>query len=308
MNLFVTFVIITFIGQICSQVLPCFEQGSTWSAQGQLEVIVEVESDISCYSLCKAREECLGFTWYGSSTESKINNVCVLFHTLEDSEDCQQCISGVKDRCTCSQPKECVTFENNFLGAVSANSENGCLTACRNLEGCNFYTWYSPENNFIKNECFLFSKCSQTTDCPQGCYTGSKDCLIEPCMEGNYFVLKEADRKHSYLNLSAQFCDLYDHPHTSPDWKGMNWYRFVEPAGTQMPEFAVEAHHCGTDAAGWFNGTHPEVLGQVVDGKACFSWNGKECWGQKDIQLLNCGEFYLYHLDEVGVLWRYCAI
>ena len=46
MNLFVTFVIITFIGGTCSQVLPCFEQGSTWSAQGQLEVIVEVESDI----------------------------------------------------------------------------------------------------------------------------------------------------------------------------------------------------------------------------------------------------------------------
>ena len=35
-------------------------------------------------------------------------------------------------------------------------------------------------------------------------------------------------------------------------------------AGTQMPEHEIDFDHCGTNAAGWLNGIHPEAVGKVI--------------------------------------------
>ena len=74
-----------------------------------------------------------------------------------------------------------------------------------------------------------------------------------------------------------------------------NLYRINGPAGTQLSEEIVEIYHCGTSATGWLNGTHPTVFNEIVDRNVCFhSINGDPCLYQSAVQILNCGEFYLY--------------
>ena len=46
------------------------------------------------------------------------------------------------------------------------------------------------------------------------------------------------------------------HPDASPDWKGTNWYRFVPPAGTKLPDRppATSMGGCDTTYQGWIQG------------------------------------------------------
>ena len=47
--------------------------------------------------------------------------------------------------------------------------------------------------------------------------------------------------------------------YTSAQWKGEGFYRLVEPAGTQIPEYAPGRYHCGTISIGWLNVAHPII-------------------------------------------------
>ena len=70
----------------------------------------------------------------------------------------------------------------------------------------------------------------------------------------DYLILN--DPKRSVNNDDRRsWCDhIYGDTYTcgekSPDWKGSSWYRFMEPAGTRMPESVVESRHCGALMAG----------------------------------------------------------
>ena len=52
------------------------------------------------------------------------------------------------------------------------------------------------------------------------------------------------------------FCDAEGRSYTSPRWQGAGYYRFLEPAGTMLPEKSPGYYHCGTRSVGWLNGTH----------------------------------------------------
>ena len=80
----------------------------------------------------------------------------------------------------------------------------------------------------------------------------------DPCASMNYEILNDATRNVEEDD-DPLYCDQLEYG--SPDWKGANWYRMVEPAGVQMPEYAVDKRHCGAHVPGWLTEPHPTVLG-----------------------------------------------
>ena len=79
---------------------------------------------------------------------------------------------------------------------------------------------------------------------------------------------------------------------------GPAWFRFQGDAGTKMATSCLGDNSCGTHAPGWLNGIHPTVNeGQVVR-QACFSWRGNCCKWSIDIQVRNCGDFYIYYINK----------
>ena len=59
---------------------------------------------------------------------------------------------------------------------------------------------------------------------------------------------------------------------------GKNWFRFLEPAGTQLPEKVPPKKSfkgeqvCDTYAVAWIDGPHPNTTEAIVERKLCFSW------------------------------------
>ena len=66
---------------------------------------------------------------------------------------------------------------------------------------------------------------------------------------------------------------------------GNNWFRFLEPAGTQLPDISPPKKSfrgeqvCDTYAVAWIDGPHPNTTEAIVERKVCFSWFRKKCMG-----------------------------
>ena len=116
----------------------------------------------------------------------------------------------------------------------------------------------------------------------------------------DYIELGEADRNVDWAYDYAR-CD---------DWipaEG-DWYRFVGAAGTQMPEYDPDEYGCGTHAAGWLDGVHPATPGETVTQPVCYSWTPGPCWQTNDIEITNCGGYYVYQLYRpLSCSYRYCG-
>ena len=125
-----------------------------------------------------------------------------------------------------------------------------------------------------------------------------------------YTILNDAKRNRNHnTNINGKALPYCDKSAAQGDWKGSadSWYRFEEPAGTQMANSIVPENHCGTNAAGWLNGTHPAVLGENVIRQVCFSYDG-DCWRSTDVEIKNCGLYYLYKLKATpGCQYKYCG-
>ena len=123
----------------------------------------------------------------------------------------------------------------------------------------------------------------------------------------NYKTLNDASRNKAFKE--GKYCDRDGSSTRAPDWQGPSWYRFQNPAGTQMPEYKVDRNHCGARRSGWLNGTHPTILGETVNRNVCFNYDDyTPCYRPSEIQIRNCGEFYLYNLPNApACLFRYCA-
>ena len=130
---------------------------------------------------------------------------------------------------------------------------------------------------------------------------------INDCFDNEYKPLRDSD--------GNQICQLdYEgYSSTSPQWHGAGYYRIMEPAGTQLSEFAPGSYHCGTLHTIWLNGTHPEEVGVEVRRTVCFdldSGNSRDCWFKEEITVTKCGEdFFVYFLPNTYKygLSRYCG-
>ena len=107
------------------------------------------------------------------------------------------------------------------------------------------------------------------------------------------------------------YVDREGHDRKSAQWKGEGYYRLMEPAGIQLPEYTPGSEHCGTGATGWLNGSHPERSGEEVLRTVCFDGdrgNEHDCWEKQTITVTNCKGYYVYFLpDFIYGEGRYCG-
>ena len=109
----------------------------------------------------------------------------------------------------------------------------------------------------------------------------------------NYQILSKWDRKNTYRSeYTAEGvvgCD---------DHLGPAWFRFQGDAGTKMATSCVDEKRCGTHATGWLNGAHPTVNESKVTRKASFHHKSNCCFWSIDIEVRNCGDFYVYNINK----------
>ena len=76
-----------------------------------------------------------------------------------------------------------------------------------------------------------------------------------------------------------------------------------------MPTSCVSKLRCGTHATGWMNGAHPTVAQGKVTRKVCYSWDSNCCNWSNNIEVVNCGQYYVYKLSppSAGCTLRYCG-
>ena len=111
--------------------------------------------------------------------------------------------------------------------------------------------------------------------------------------------MNESERNQKYSGRQRIFSDRFF----------TGWYRYGGRAGTKMSTSCVPALRCGTNGAGWMNGTHPTVFEGKVMRKVCYSVAAVGCcWASNNIEVMNCGQYYIYKLPSSGCSpCRYCG-
>ena len=116
--------------------------------------------------------------------------------------------------------------------------------------------------------CFIFSECK------------------------SYTTLNSSDRKETHKSSYPHLCDKNLKP---------GWFRFQGDAGTKMPTWCIPAHRCGTDIPGWLNGIHPGEDQGIVTRQVRFRWRSNCQYWSVDIQVKNCGGYYVDYLRRTGI-------
>ena len=71
------------------------------------------------------------------------------------------------------------------------------------------------------------------------------------------------------------------------------WYRFLGDGNfSYIPTSPPPFGQCGTLVFGWISTAMPLLVGQQVEGNACFGWTGNTCVWSTDILIKNCGGSY----------------
>lgn len=114
----------------------------------------------------------------------------------------------------------------------------------------------------------------------------------------NYQTLTGADRKTSYRTVGKNGI---------ADRMGPGWFRFQGAAGTRMATSCPPLYRCNTNAPGWLNGGHPTLADGQVTKQVCFNWHGRCCYDTINVEVRNCGSYYVYYLRVHGGTTRYCG-
>ena len=128
------------------------------------------------------------------------------------------------------------------------------------------------------------------------CLTCDLSLLVLAVECTNYLSLTSGDRKTTYG--TGSLCD-----------KNLNrWYRFEGDGGTRMPTSCPPKNSCNTHATGWLNGEHPTVAEGKVTRQVCFHWVSNCCHWTTNIQVINCGSFYVYYFSGTPTCsLRFCS-
>jgi len=272
------------------------QDGITWQYDEDTgEVFIDVDSLKTCKDKCLQNNKCKGFTWQPS--EGSVD-VCIIFFSLEGLHQCDSCTSGTVPL---TVNGACAGNDDNIIGHDGMELEEECENRCSQTSGCNYYTWYNATSTF-RNVCFLFSECEEVP-CTN-CASGGIFCL-GPAECQTAKVLNDATRNIN--NGNGSFCDKTDRD-SSQDWQGPGWYKLESPAGNRLPEDNPGFQHCGTTGAGWLRTGHPANEGEKVNGIVCFAIDIDDCFWSESIEIVKCGEYFVYNLPEVPTCHlRYCA-
>ncbi len=129
--------------------------------------------------------------------------------------------------------------------------------------------------------------------------------LGNPCANGSYQHLDESDRSVSSYGVT-NICD------TDLDFN--IWYRVSGSAGNALASKNRPPHYsCGTTVPVYLKDDHPAFSDGEVTRTACSATVANPCNKEVDIQVINCGAFYLYNLAQLRPCnpatddWRYCT-
>ena len=134
------------------------------------------------------------------------------------------------------------------------------------------------------------------------------DNLLSQCLPGNHRVLNETWRQTSeHYSKTTHHCDMTGHSYNQHGFTP-GWHSFSPTIGGAMPEKCTSPNYCGTLASGWLKGSHPNVIGQNTSRTVCFSYRGNCCWSQTSVEVINCGQYYIYNLPNTPeCALAYCA-
>ena len=120
----------------------------------------------------------------------------------------------------------------------------------------------------------------------------------------DYRALNQDDRAMSNSDQSNVKCDGGESENIVPS----AWYRMTGDSGNQIPDNCVPVKRCGTSAPGWLNGAHPTVEEGVLNQTICYHWSGNCCNWKNNINIRNCGDYYVYQLvPPPACPLRYCG-
>jgi cysteine-rich repeat protein len=181
----------------------------------------------------------------------------------------------------------------------SHNSDTGlCKTDCKNQVCGDSFTGPGEEcddGNLVEDD---------------ACSSLCENNVAAQCAQP-YHVLDLADRNVEFNDGddNVEWCDRTNSPKVDTQWHGLGWYRFMGDAGTRLASTPQTDHSCGTEAPGWMLGDHPSVLDGVVLRSTCFAWTNNACLWKSAIEVVICGDFYLYRLlNTITCSLRYCGI
>ena len=130
--------------------------------------------------------------------------------------------------------------------------------------------------------------------------------LGNPC-DGNYQHLDQSDRPESFTS-STDKCDDDD----ITDWN--IWYRVSGSAGNALAsKNPPPIKSCGTEVPVYLKDDHPDFDDGEKTLSVCTVTQSSSCFVERNIQVINCGAFYLYNLVRIRPCnpskkkWRYCT-
>ncbi|XP_071123915.1 uromodulin-like [Mytilus edulis] len=184
-----------------------------------------------------------------------------------------------------------VTGKVTNVTACTSNYDGDCCLNSMNIQikNCSSYLVYKlvAVTSCPQRYCF-----GSEMPCPEGETSAngfSPGCKYEPCLPANYKTINQWERSVGNLK-GGQICDNILKP---------GWYRPVSLAGNAMPtDCQKNGLKCGTMFPIWMNGTHP-AANKISNVTACVSnYNGGCCTSSYNIQVKNCGDFYIYNLKH----------
>ena len=113
----------------------------------------------------------------------------------------------------------------------------------------------------------------------------------------HYQTLTDAKRKYDYVTVNPE-CD---ETHSG-------WYRFQGAAGTKLVTKCPPKNRCDADFPAWLSEDHPTVAEGAVKREVCIHRFEKCCDVSFNIDVKNCGSYYVYKLlNPVVCDTRYCS-
>ncbi|XP_078683796.1 von Willebrand factor D and EGF domain-containing protein-like isoform X2 [Branchiostoma floridae x Branchiostoma belcheri] len=126
----------------------------------------------------------------------------------------------------------------------------------------------------------------------------------DPCEPNEHDSIDDIWRSTGHRTIGLPDSELHDDRYVLAE----GWYRFVSPAGGEMPTSCVPLESCGTRSPVWMDGTVPAVnQTQTVSG--CIN-DGGCCDNMVSLKVKNCGDFLVYKLSPLQFALNpsaYCA-